>query len=169
MKKILIRTLITVIVGCIIIAICRITSFNTTSDSRIARYKRDAFEICNDGLREMVKFNYFSKIQVKSPSGADMDLLYTGGIKYLTYPDLLKIELTRGNSYEKIIYKDRKFIFYNSYPDGFYIEITPNMEKIVDILSYQYKKCIDIKIWLIDFLIMFITSLIVDISLALDK
>lgn len=110
---------------------------------RIQLDKVATYTIYNEGLES---YDY-DEVTINSLKWKDMELLYYNGLRYVTYPDLAKIEIT--SKFGSTIKYDGKSLKY--YNDnillGFkpikYIKILVDKEHIEDITYYQYKEVID--------------------------
>lgn len=134
----------------------------------IQNAKNAAYTMYNEGL---AKYGYaYDKIMINSPEEEDREIAFNSGIKYVTYPDLLQIEVS---DYSKTIKYDGTFKSYNKIINGYYVEILVDREHIGDITYYEYRQAIDWKtiikngmipagILLIAYIVMICVYIIVD-------
>lgn len=107
----------------------------------IQNAKNAAYTMYNEGL---AKYGYaYDKIMINSPEEEDREIAFNSGIKYVTYPDLLQVEVS---DYSKTIKYDGTFKSYDKIVlDGYYIEILVDREHVGDITYYEYRQAIDWK------------------------
>lgn len=139
------------------------------SDLTMKGYQKSAYEIYNKGL-EGYSY-YYDKITMNSPEPLDKEIVFNKGLKYVTRPDLLQIEM-EGDPFCKIKYdgeniKFYDFNFYFLYHQYMYIEMTVDKDHVEDITYYQYKEVIDYKAIIINTIkdifagIVFLTIIVV--------
>ena len=83
-------------------------------DYRIKNAKETAYMIYNKGLDNLSSYNDRSRIIVNYAEPGDATKLMQNGLKYTTYPDMIKFKITDSNLWEKITYEgDNVFKFYD--------------------------------------------------------
>ena len=123
-----------IIFAIIIMMIFRITVglIIPRNSTLIMFYKEAAYEIYNEGLLT----NHYDSIKIETPNKTDVDVVVNQGLKYVTYKDLMNIEIE--DNLGKIQFRNNSFRIYESMNIK-YTEIIVDNEKIRESFE-KYKK-----------------------------
>ena len=145
LRQIIRGIFIFILVFLLVIVVQIIIAANSHESAQSIKLDKDAaYTIYNEGLES---YGY-DEVTINSPKWKDMELLYYNGLRYVTYPDLVQIEITSKFG-STIKYDGKNLKYYNDNILGVkpikYVEILVDKEHIEDITYYQYKEVIDYK------------------------
>ena len=140
-KKMIVRIIsimmIYLVLSAVTVSYCY--SIDKFSSNNIMNKKKLAYSIYNEGLRKC-KINYNS-LTIESPNDEDKDIVFDDGLKYVSYPDLMKLKLK--NAYGEIVeFSDNEFKIYER-SSAKYLKITVQKDKINNISYYEYSENTD--------------------------
>lgn len=126
------------------------------SSTSIMSYKNAAYEIYNEGLLT----SHYDSIKIETPNQSDVDMLVNKGLKYVTYKDLMNIEIE--DILCKIEFNKNTFKIYRDMNMNIkYTEIIVDNENVHDISYYEYETGINYKEVLKYIIIILILCLLV--------
>lgn len=105
-------------------------------DDQIKNAKETTYMIYNKGLDDLSSYNSKSRIIVNYVEPDDATKLMEKGLRYVSFPDMIEFKITEMNLWEKMIYKNNVFKFYDDLGIGYVKVYVKGDAKLLP--SYMY-------------------------------